>query len=133
YHSLEVRVPFLSNRMLDYSLSCSYNQCIKEEQGKMILKNSLAEKTNSALVFKPKKGFTIPLDAWIRKDLQNDIIEKIMDMPTSLSVFFHKQKLDQLLKEHMNKMHNWGWFIWALYALVNWNETHRNKYRRECA
>src|SRR5207249_9203999 len=45
YHSLEVRVPFLSNRMLDYSLSCSYNQCIKEEQGKMILKNSLAEKT----------------------------------------------------------------------------------------
>ena len=128
YYSLETRVPFLSNSMLDYSLSCNYHDCIKEKQGKMILKNSLAQKTNASLVFQPKKGFAIPLGEWIRKEIRNDIIQKIMDMPAHLSILFHKNKLEQLLKEHMSGRHNWEWFIWALYSLVNWDITHRNKY-----
>jgi asparagine synthase (glutamine-hydrolysing) len=33
FHSLEVRVPFLSNMMLDYSLSCSFDECVQEKQG----------------------------------------------------------------------------------------------------
>jgi len=128
HYSLETRVPFLSNEMLDYSLSCSYDECIKESHGKMILKNSLAEKSKPSLVFQSKKGFTVPLDKWIRSEIKNTVTETIMDMPSCLSVFFNNHKLKQLLKEHASEKHNGGWLIWALYSLVNWNNTHRNKY-----
>lgn len=131
HYSLEVRVPFLCNSMLDYSLSCTYRDCIKEKHGKLILKNSLAAKTDTSLVFQPKKGFTIPLDTWIRNEIKDDIIEKIMEMPSDLAMLFRKKKLAQLLKEHMEGKYNWGWFIWALYALVNWKTTHINKYKAE--
>jgi len=133
YHSLEVRVPFLSNAMLDYSLGCSYDKCIKGEAGKMILKNSLAEKSAPHLVFQPKKGFTVPLDEWIRKQMKKDITEKIMEMPPHLSVFFRKNKLEQLLKSHTEERQNHGWLIWAVFSFVSWDATHRNKYKKACA
>jgi len=50
-------------------------------------------------------------------------------MPAHLSVFFRRHKLEQLLKEHAEKKHDGGWFIWAIYSLVNWDITHRNKYQ----
>ena len=128
YYSLEVRVPFLGNDMLDYSLSCNYSDCIKQDHGKIILKNSLAAKTNEALVFQKKKGFRIPLDEWIRKEIKNDITDTILNMPAHLSTLFYKDKLERLLQAHMSGKYNWGWFIWALYSLVTWDATHRNKF-----
>jgi len=132
HYSLETRVPFLGNEMLDHSLSYNYAECIKEKQGKMVLKKSLAKKTRDDLVFQPKKGFTVPLDTWIRKEIKNDVIETIMDMPSHLSVFFRQHKLEELLKEQMNDKKNWGWVTWAIYSLIKWDSTHRNKYKH-CA
>ena len=129
HYSLETRVPFLSNDMVDYSLSCTYDVCIRDTHGKLIPKNSLAEKTEAGLVFRPKKGFTVPINKWIRNEMKNDITEKVLDMPAHLSVFFRRHKLEQLLKEHAEKKHDGGWFIWAIYSLVNWDITHRNKYQ----
>jgi asparagine synthase (glutamine-hydrolysing) len=129
HYSLETRVPFLSNAMLDYSLCCTYDECIKDTHGKIILKNSLAQKTEASLVFQAKKGFTVPLNKWIRKEIKKDVTEKIMDMPAHLSVFFRSNQLERLLKEHAEKKHCDGWLIWAIYSLVNWDITHRNKYQ----
>jgi len=128
HYSLETRVPFLSNDMLDYSLSCNYETSINGKQGKLIPKNSLAVKTKSELVFQPKKGFTIPLDKWLRKEIKIEVTETIMNMPSHLSVFFHKHKLQELLQLQMEGKIDCGWFIWAIYCLVNWDLTHRNKY-----
>lgn len=132
HYSLETRVPFLSNKMLDFSAQYSHQDCIKGDHGKMPLKNSLAEKTEPGLVFREKKGFSIPLDNWIRKEIRKDVTEKILDMPPALAIHFRKGKLELLLKQHMERQHNFGWIIWAIYSLVNWEATQLNKYR-QCA
>lgn len=128
HHSLETRVPFLSNAMLEHSLSYSYSDCVKGEQGKLPLKKALAAKTADHLVFQPKKGFTVPIDKWIREGIQQVVREKLMEMPSHLSVFFNKNKLQELLSQQMSGKNNCGWLIWALYSLVAWDSTHRNKY-----
>ncbi len=132
FHSLEVRVPFLSNAMLEHSLSYTYKNCIEGSQGKMNLRKSLMKKAGEELVLKPKKGFVIPIDDWIRGGLKNEITEKLLDMPESLSKFFNREKLEGLLKSHMDDSHNKGWFIWSIYSLVQWEFVHRNKYKKEC-
>jgi asparagine synthase (glutamine-hydrolysing) len=126
YHSLEVRVPLLSNSVLDESAAYNFSICIKNGQGKMNLKESLAKKTNSQLVLKPKKGFVIPMSEWMRTELKADVTEKLLDMPSHLAIMFNKNQVENMLNMHMNNGADLGWFIWAVYSLVNWDACHRN-------
>lgn len=128
YHSLEVRVPLLSNAMLEKSLQYNYDDCIKNKMGKMNLRQILMEKAGKDLVMQPKKGFTIPMDKWLRNDLKKEVTEKIMDMPSRLAVFFEREKIQRMLSLHAAGKQHGGWFIWALYALVRWDDTHHKNY-----
>lgn len=127
FHSLEVRVPFLSNDMLDLSEQYQFTDCIEGNSGKANLKHLLASYTSKELVYKPKQGFTVPLDEWLRKDLKDDVAEKLMDMPSHLSVMFKKGSLQALYTDYLNGSEDTAWLIWAIYALVLWDAEHRNK------
>ncbi len=126
YHSLEVRVPLLSNEVVDYSTTVNYRDCIKSGQGKYNLKELLITQTNAKLVLQPKKGFVIPIGDWLRKELRKDLEEKLMNMPAELSFLFHKKELQKLLSGHMQQQTDWGWLLWSLYSLVNWHTQHRH-------
>jgi asparagine synthase (glutamine-hydrolysing) len=127
YHSLEVRVPLLSNDIIDYSTSLSYQDCVQQGQGKYNLKKLLIEKSNEQLVMQPKKGFIIPIGKWLRNELRTDVHDRLLNMPGELSILFNRKQLQKLLDEHMNGTADWGWLIWSVYALVNWHDCHRNK------
>jgi asparagine synthase (glutamine-hydrolysing) len=128
YNSLEVRVPLLSNSVIDMSTGYTYKECIHNGTGKMILKKMLIKKTSKELVMRPKKGFVIPISEWMREDLRKDVTEKILDMPAHLSIFFNKADTEKLLTRHMTGQANLGWLIWAIYSLVNWDAHHvKNK------
>lgn len=126
YHSLEVRVPLLSNGVIDYSSSLSHRQCIKDGQGKYNLKELLAQKSSERLVYQPKKGFVIPIDKWLRSELRHDLEDKLMNMPHELAVHFNHSHLQSLLNQHIHQQQNHGWMLWAIYSLVNWHTEHRN-------
>ena len=132
YHSLEIRVPLLSNEMINYSTGLNYNDCIRNGEGKYNLKKLLAEKTNEKIVFRPKKGFVIPIGGWLRKELKTDVEDKIMNMPSELRVLFNQKELAEIYNHHMTDSHDWGWFIWSLYSLVNWYTEHRTVKYAQC-
>jgi len=54
-------------------------------------------------------------------------------MPKELADMFDKKEMERLLHEHMTGKQDWGWFIWALYALVNWNNHHRKSFKAPAA
>lgn len=124
YHSLEVRVPFLSNAMLDASLHFTHTDCIKNKTGKMNLRNLLSEKAGPELGMLPKKGFTIPMDNWLRHELKTEVHEKIMNMPARLLQYFNKEKLSCMLQLHAADKQQCGWLVWALYTLSRWDDAH---------
>ena len=125
YHSLEVRVPILSNEMIDYSSTLNYRDCIKNGHGKYNLKELLISKSNENLVLQPKKGFVIPIGNWLRKELRKDVEDKVMNMPSELSPLFNRKELTAIFSQHMSGSHDWGWLLWSLYSLVNWHTEHR--------
>lgn len=126
YHSLEVRVPLLSNEMIDYSQTIDYTTCINKGHGKYNLKTLLINKSNDKLVLQPKKGFVIPIGDWLRKELKGEVEEKIMNMPRELSPMFKRKELEKILNDHNQSKQDLGWLIWSLYSLVNWHQQHRN-------
>lgn len=128
YYSLESRVPYLSNSVLDYASTLSYNDCIKDGQGKMNLKNILENKVPKEWVYKKKKGFDVPMRNWISKEIKQDVHNTIMNMPNELATVFDMHGLeDVLLNEYdtTNRNSNHG-FIWAVYSLVKWHQIHRS-------
>ena len=126
YHSLEVRVPILSNEMLAYSNSLRYTDCIKKGHGKSNLKELLITKSNEKLVLQPKKGFIIPIGNWLKKELRKDVLDKVLNMPTELNVLFNRKELLNIFEQHNSGKQDWGWILWSLYSLVNWHSEHRN-------
>lgn len=123
YFNLEVRMPFLSNAFLDNSIQFNYAACIDGESGKMNLKKVLYKMTGDPTVFDQKKGFTIPINHWMRNTMQQEVTETIMDMPSKLSVYLNRRKLNKLLR-HQNATGSSAatWLIWAVYALIKWDE-----------
>ena len=130
YYSLEARVPYLSNAILDCASSLNYTDCIKDGQGKFNIKEMLMKRFPAEWVTKKKQGFLVPMEKWINKDIKQDVTDTILNMPHELAVAFDKAQLENLLKAHekgsVHKGNNG--FIWGIYALAKWHKLHRNSF-----
>jgi len=124
FHSLEVRVPLLSNGMLTAAANYSFTDCFRPGEGKIPLRKILRQHVGNELTALPKKGFVVPIDEWIRTTMKKDFYEKILDMPKALQVHFNRPQLEQLLKEHCEQRKNWSWIIWSLYSVSSWYGKH---------
>jgi asparagine synthase (glutamine-hydrolysing) len=121
FHSLEVRVPLLSNAMLDASTCFSFADCFGNGEGKKPLRKILANHAGERLAKLPKRGFVVPIDQWIRGSMKAEFQEKILDMPAPLRTHFKRDQLEQILHEHCDKNKDWSWMIWSLYSLSVWH------------
>lgn len=136
YHSLEVRVPFLSNAMLAASQTYSHADCTRRDAGKIPLRNLLAqalpELSLSAL---PKKGFTVPIDDWAGGLLQGRIEARLREMPSEWRAFFDPKQLEALWNSCRYEKN--AWLVWAIFALFEWSEKRlsplRNAYTQYAA
>jgi len=125
YNSVEVRVPYLSNDILNLAIQHDWHPYIQHGKGKYFLKQLLAQKMDHAFAFKQKKGFLTPMHAWLRQSLQKDVIEQLMHMPPELQTLFNRKELKKVLDIHMIQGKDLSNIIWAVYALVNWYKVHR--------
>ena len=63
--SLETRIPFLDHKLIEYVWKIPQSLKLRDGQGKWILKNILNQYVPKNLTERPKKGFEIPLGAWL--------------------------------------------------------------------
>lgn len=72
-HSLEVRLPFLDHRLVEFLLNIENDMKIKNGWNKYILRKSITDLPNQIRWRKDKKGFVLPEEDWIKKDFKQDI------------------------------------------------------------
>ncbi len=116
YNSLEVRAPFLDVEVVEFlnSLPKSFKQ--KGFSGKHILKKMMEGRLPENIIYRPKKGFGIPLSDWIRKDLKKKIEECLLDE----TEFFNTVYIQKILNEHQSGKANHRKLIWNLYMFLYW-------------
>lgn len=131
FSGLEVRVPYLSNAMLQYASALTHKDCIWKTEGKYNVKKLLEHYMGSSFAFRKKQGFVIPIDHWMHTTLKADVTEKLLDMPSALSCFFDKKRLESYVRTYFSQKSNRSWFVWTLYTLVLWHRNHVNKYNQK--
>ncbi len=118
--ALEGRSPLLDHEFLELTAKIPASLKIKNNQNKYIFKKALKDFLPSQVLFKRKQGFSIPIDKWIREDLNKFSKEIILSKKAIKRNIFKQEELKKLFKEHETKKFNHGARIWALLWLELW-------------
>ncbi len=116
YNSLEVRVPFLDNDVIDYAFS-SKEPHLSFLKTKLQLRKLLAEKLPE-IAKRPKRGFGIPLNKWLRSDLKEFSYALITDR--KIEKYIDKKQVLKLWNNHQNGLENNGGILWQVMTFSAW-------------
>ena len=117
--SLESRAPFLHQDVAEASYKIPTKYKIKNKSGKYILKDILYKYVPKDLIERPKQGFGIPLDEWIKGPLKTDFYESISDENLSHQLL-NKSSVKKMLDDHIGGKRNWQNQLWAIYSFQKW-------------
>ncbi len=121
--ALEGREPFLDHHLIEFSQRLSDNLKIKGGQTKYILRKLLSRHLPSELIDRPKQGFVIPLEKWLRSSLQNDLAAIPSDRQFVAAFRFNQAKLTQIINQFIEGGHATNtYFIWFLFVLHQWSK-----------
>jgi asparagine synthase (glutamine-hydrolysing) len=118
--SLETRVPFLDHRIVEFALATPLRFKIRAGRSKWLLRELLSRYLPPTMINRPKQGFTIPLDVWLRGPLR-DWAESLLS-PRSLahSGLVNAMSVRRTWEEHLSGRRNHQRAIWTILMLQAW-------------
>jgi len=100
YNALEVRAPFLDYQLVEFMSRLPYSYKYRRWQTKFILKQLMKDKLPREIVFRPKKGFGLPLARWLKNELRPLCEELLAEDRIKKDGFFNFTYVDRLKQDH---------------------------------
>lgn len=145
-HSLESRVPFLDNDLVDFSQrlpskykfniakgNIKFNENIpglksnnyysNTGDGKLILRKMFGRYAPNSVITQPKKGFSAPDSSWYRGESIEYVKEMLFCPNAKIYQYFDKKIMHSLLNEHLSGLENRRLLIWSLLSVEVWLQT----------
>ena len=116
--ALEVRVPLLDHRVVEFAWRLPRRLKIRGSTGKWALRQVLARYVPRELVERPKQGFSVPLAGWLRGPLR-DWAEDLLD-PTRLGAPLAPDPVRRMWIEHLSGHRNFAYGLWNILMFEAW-------------
>ena len=120
--SLETRAPFLDRDLMAFAWSLPVSMKLRDGRGKWILRRLLDRHVPRELVDRPKTGFAIPLDAWLRGPLRNWAESLLAEDRLRREGFFHPQSIRETWARHLRGKATEGSRLWSVLMFQAWFE-----------
>jgi asparagine synthase (glutamine-hydrolysing) len=118
--SVEVRVPFVDPIVARAAFSFGGGEKIRHRQGKVALKRAAEKWLPREIVYRPKASFSVPLRAWVRRDLQELINDVLVGGELVGSGVIRSDALRRLVQDEQAGREDYAKQIWQLLTLELW-------------
>ena len=124
--SLELRVPLLDHKLVEFcfGLPDQYRLCGTE--GKYILKRMMEPYLPHEIIYRKKKGFPVPIAKWFREGLYEKVRAILLDRSSSSRHYFKPGYIERVLTRHRNGDEDLSRRIFSLLALELWHRRYVN-------
>jgi asparagine synthase (glutamine-hydrolysing) len=125
-HSLEVRVPLVDVKLVDFALSLPGNWKLGTGVAKPLLADAVADLLPRELLARPKMGFTLPFEKWMQGRLRAEISTVLEDVGQWRELGLPADGVREVWRKFLQKPRAVGWSRpWSLYVLARWCEINR--------
>jgi asparagine synthase (glutamine-hydrolysing) len=120
--SLEVRAPFLDPDLVDFMLAVPSRMKMKKGTGKYLLRRAMRGRIPDEIIDRPKLGFGVPVNAWLRESLRPVVEECLARDRVRAQGLFDPDAVDSVVRDHLSGARDRGHQLWLLVAFQLWHE-----------
>ncbi len=122
-HSLEARSPFLDHEFMEFAATIPSDLKVRGREKKIILKRALTGLLPDEILHRPKMGFGVPIDHWLRHELKDLAYDTLLSPRAQARGYFRPEAVQRLLDEHTRGTASWHYLLWTLLMLEIWHRT----------
>jgi asparagine synthase (glutamine-hydrolysing) len=119
--SLEARVPYLDNEVIDLALRIPASLKIRDGTRKHILRKAFAGRLPPDILARGKEGFSMPMKNWLNKEWNGLMHEVLEDASFARHGLFEPAEVARLMREHETHAENHSHLLWALMVFQLWS------------
>lgn len=123
--SLEARAPFLDRNVLEFAWRLPLSMKLRGGKGKWILRQLLDRHVPRALIDRPKMGFGVPLDEWLRGPLRGWAEALLSEDRLRHEGYFHPEPIRGAWIRHVRNEGSYGHRLWSVLMFQAWLESNR--------
>ena len=130
WHSLEVRVPFLDHKVVEFAATIPSKYKINGMTKKYVLIKALEGLLPQSILSRRKQGFSIPLSDWLRGPLRDMVRDHLSPSSLKSVGLFNVHAVEKLVHEHEGHVRNHETKLWLILNLVLWHELYMRSLRQ---
>lgn len=119
-HALEVRVPFLDHKLMEFCATIPPEMKIKWFQKKYFLKKAVSSLLPPEVLQHKKQGFVGPTASWLQRELKQFTLEKLSERNLKRHGLLDPETVRTILNEHYSGSENNDTLIWSLLVFQSW-------------
>jgi asparagine synthase (glutamine-hydrolysing) len=121
-HSLEVRVPMLDHRLVEFAWTIPDAWKRHPEGSKWLLRKLLSRYVPASMIESGKRGFAVPLGQWLRGPLRDWAESLLSEDLLRRQGYFHADPIRRKWQQHLSGQIDWQYDLWDVLMFQSWLE-----------
>ena len=120
-HGLEARSPLLDHHVMEFAARLPVSLKLNGVHKKYLLRKVARRLLPDTIIDRPKMGFGVPIERWLREDLREMVHDVILGREFRERGYFNPTFVERIVREHEQRIRNWHYPLWNLLMFELWH------------